>query len=418
MNASVENRATIGAFDVESIRADFPILTQSVNGRPLVYLDNAATTQKPNAVIERLRRYYQCENANIHRGVHSLSEDATAAYEAARECVRAYVHAADTREIVFTRGTTEAINLVAQSFGHGRLQSGDEILVTEMEHHSNIVPWQMLCEETGAKLRVAPITDEGEVDLDAFAALLGGRTRLAAIGHISNSLGTINPIEEMIRLAKAAGAAVLVDGAQASIHLPIDVAALDCDFYAFSGHKALGPTGIGVLYGRLALLEQMRPYQGGGDMIKVVSFSGTEYNDVPYKFEAGTPNIAGTLGLVAALEYFSDLDLDGVMCHEQALLALATELAHEVEGLTIVGTAPHKAAVLSFNIDGAHPHDLGTLLDHQGIAIRTGHHCAMPVMERFGIAGTARASFALYNTFEEVHALFDGINKVRPMLVE
>lgn len=406
----------VAAFDVERVRADFPILAREVNGRPLVYADNAATTQKPAAVIERVARYYERENANIHRGVHTLSEEATEAYESARATVRDFLNARSEREIVFTRGTTESINLVAQALGRATLGAGDEILVTELEHHSNIVPWQMLCEQTGATLVVAPINDRGEVETEAFRSRLTDRTRIVAIGHVSNALGTVNPVVDFVRLAREAGAVTLVDGAQASIHAAVDVQAIGCDFYAFSGHKALGPTGVGVLYGREERLEAMPPWQGGGDMIRVVSFSGTQYNDVPYKFEAGTPNIAGGLGLAAALEYFRGLDLDGVIAHEDALLAAATERAAAIPGLRVVGEARHKAAVMSFHVEGVHPHDLGTLLDHQGVAIRTGHHCAMPVMERYGLAGTARASFALYNTVGEVHQVFDAVEKVLPML--
>ena len=404
-------------FDVHRIRRDFPILSRQINGKPLIYADNAATTQKPAVVIERLRRYYEYENANIHRGVHSLSEDATEAYEAARTTVQRFLNAQDEKEIVFTRGTTEAINLVAQTYARSTLVQGDEILISELEHHSNIVPWQILCEQMGTQLKVASITDEGEIDLDQFDELLSTRTKIVAIGHISNALGTINPVEEIIQRAHAAGAVVLIDGAQASIHARLDVQAMGCDFYAFSGHKALGPTGIGILFGRAELLDAMPPYQGGGDMIKVVSFAGTQYNDIPYKFEAGTPHIAGGLGLAAALDYFSALDLNGILEHEHELLRIATERALGTPGLRIIGRAAKKAAVVSFTIDGIHPHDLGTLLDHQGVAIRTGHHCAMPVMERYNIAGTARASFALYNTIGEVHALFDAIDKARPMLL-
>lgn len=414
---AVPEHTAESGFDVHRIRRDFPILSRQINGKPLVYADNAATTQKPGVVIERLRRYYEYENANIHRGVHSLSEDATEAYEAARVTVQRFLNARDEKEIVFTRGTTEAINLVAQTYARATLVQGDEILISELEHHSNIVPWQILCEQIGTKLKVAPITDEGEIDLEQFDELLSMRTKIVAVGHISNALGTINPVEEMIRRAHAVGAVVLIDGAQASIHSRLDVQAMGCDFYAFSGHKALGPTGIGILYGRAELLEAMPPYQGGGDMIKVVSFSGTQYNDTPYKFEAGTPHIAGGLGLAAALDYFSALDLDGILEHEHELLDVATERALGTPGLRIIGRARDKAAVVSFTIDGIHPHDLGTLLDLQGVAIRTGHHCAMPVMERYKIAGTARASFALYNTVDEVHALFDAIEKVRPMLL-
>lgn len=405
-------------FNLARVREDFPILTQKINGKLLVYADNAATTQKPSVVIERLRHYYEHENANIHRGVHTLSEEATEAYEAARSTVKRFLNAKEDREIVFTRGTTEAINLVAQSYGRASLSAGDEILISELEHHSNIVPWQILCEQIGARLQVAPISDDGEIDMVRFDELLSSRTRIVAIGHISNALGTINPVYDIVERAHVAGAVVLIDGAQAAIHTKLDVQAMGCDFYAFSGHKALGPTGIGVLYGREALLNGMPPYQGGGDMIKVVSFSGTQYNDIPYKFEAGTPNIAGTLGLASALDYFSALDIDGVIAHENELLAVATDRALGIPGLRIIGTAPQKAAVISFTIEGIHPHDLGTLLDHQGVAIRTGHHCAMPVMERFQLSGTARASFALYNTVDEVNSLFDAVEKVRPMLLD
>ena len=405
-------------FNLARVREDFPILTQKINGKLLVYADNAATTQKPSVVIERLRHYYEHENANIHRGVHTLSEEATEAYEAARSTVKRFLNAKEDREIVFTRGTTEAINLVAQSYGRASLSAGDEILISELEHHSNIVPWQILCEQIGARLQVAPISDDGEIDMVRFDELLSSRTRIVAIGHISNALGTINPVHDIVERAHVAGAVVLIDGAQAAIHTKLDVQAMGCDFYAFSGHKALGPTGIGVLYGREALLNGMPPYQGGGDMIKVVSFSGTQYNDIPYKFEAGTPNIAGTLGLASALDYFSALDIDGIIAHENELLAVATDRALSIPGLRIIGTAPQKAAVISFTIEGIHPHDLGTLLDHQGVAIRTGHHCAMPVMERFQLSGTARASFALYNTVDEVNSLFDAVEKVRPMLLD
>jgi cysteine desulfurase / selenocysteine lyase len=415
--AALPEHAAASGFDVHRVRQDFPILARHVNGKPLIYADNAATTQKPAVVIERLCRYYEHENANIHRGVHTLSEDATEAYEAARATVQRYLNARDHKEIVFTRGTTESINLVAQTYGRASLSAGDEILISELEHHSNIVPWQILCEQTGALLKVAPITDDGEIDLDEFGELLSSRTKIVAVGHISNALGTVNPVEEIIQRAHSAGAVVLIDGAQASIHARLDVQAMDCDFYAFSGHKALGPTGVGILYGRAELLDAMPPYQGGGDMIKVVSFSGTQYNDIPYKFEAGTPHIAGGLGLAVALEYFSALDLDGILEHESELLRVATERALDIPGLRIIGCAREKTAVVSFSIDGIHPHDLGTLLDQHGVAIRTGHHCAMPVMERYEIAGTARASFALYNTVDEVNLLFDAIDKVRPMLL-
>ena len=418
MTATVihEHRAAPAPFDAERIRADFPILARKVNGKPLVYVDNAATTQKPKVVIDRLRHYYEFENANIHRGVHTLSAEATAAHEEARESVQRFINARESREIIFTRGATESINLVAQTWGVRNLRADDEIVVSQLEHHANIVPWQMLCEQTGAKLRVAPINARGEIEMDKFAALLNSRTRLVAMAHISNALGTINPVEKIVQLAHDAGARVLIDGAQSIIHCAIDVQAMGCDFFVFSGHKALGPTGIGALYGRAELLEAMPPYQGGGDMIKVVRFEGTEYNDIPFRFEAGTPHIEGALGLAAALDYFAALDLDAVLAHEDQLLATATARAEAVPGLRIIGQAARKAAVVSFDIEGVHPQDLGTLLDHHGVAIRTGHHCAMPVMAHYGLAGTARASFALYNTVAEVHAVFDAIDKVLPML--
>lgn len=403
-------------FEVARVRADFPILGDQINGKPLVYLDNAATTQKPQVVIDALAHYYAHENANIHRGVHSLSERATDAYEAARETVGRFLNAASAREIVFTRGTTESINLVAQSYGRACLKAGDEILIGEAEHHANIVPWQMLCQQIGTVLKVAPINDAGELLLDQFTAQLTDNTRLVALGHVSNALGTVNPIAELIRLAHAAGAKVLIDGAQAVAHTEVDVQALDCDFYAFSGHKVFGPTGTGVLYGKAELLERMPPYQGGGDMIKTVSFAHTEYNDIPYKFEAGTPHIAGGIGLKTALEYVMALDFAGATRHEHELLSEATTQALAIPGLRILGTAQHKAGVLSFIIDGLHPHDLGTLLDSQGVAIRTGHHCAMPVMQRFGVPGTARASFAFYNTREDIERFFAALRKAQQIL--
>ena len=400
-------------WDVERIRKDFPILSQEVHGRPLVYLDNAATTQKPHAVIEALERYYAADNANVHRGVHLLSERATQAYEAARSRIRRFLNAAEDREIVFVRGTTEAINLVAQTYGRRMVGPGDEILITALEHHSNIVPWQMLCEEKGAALRVAPIDDAGEVDVDAYERLLGPRTRLVAIAHCSNALGTVLPIGRMIEAAHRQGVPVLVDGAQAMAHVPVDVQALGCDFYAFSGHKVYGPTGIGALYGKAALLESMPPFQGGGDMIKAVTFEKTVYNDLPYKFEAGTPDIAGAIGLGAALEYLDGLGRDRAAAYEHDLLAYGTELLSAIPGVRLIGTAREKASVLSFVMEGAHAHDVGTILDREGIAVRTGHHCAMPVMTRFGLAATTRASVALYNTREELDALCAGLGKVR-----
>jgi cysteine desulfurase/selenocysteine lyase len=400
------------AFDVERTRHDFPILARHVHGQPLVYLDNAATSQKPQCVIDCERGYYAEYNANIHRGIHSLSMQATAAYEAARETVRRHIHAARGEEIIFVRGATEAINLVATSFGQ-RLRPGDEILVTEMEHHSNIVPWQLLCERAGTVLRVAPIDDRGALIVEAFERLPGPRTRLVALTHLSNALGTINPVRELVALAHAHGAAVLVDGAQAAPHLKVDVQAIDCDFYAFSGHKLYGPTGIGVLYGKAALLETMPPYQGGGDMIRQVTFARTTYNDLPYKFEAGTPNIAGGIALGAAIEYLDALGLDAVAAHEQELLDRATARAEAMDGLRLIGTAGVKASILSFVLEAVHAHDVGTILDRAGIAVRSGHHCAMPVMERFGVAATVRASFALYNTAAEVDALFAALARVR-----
>jgi cysteine desulfurase / selenocysteine lyase len=401
------------ALDVERIRKDFPILHQEVHGRPLVYLDSAATSQKPQVVLDALADYYARDNANVHRGVHRLSERATEAYEGARARIRRFLNAAHPREIVFVRGTTEGINLVAQTYGRRTVGRGDEMIITALEHHSNIVPWQMLCEETGATLRVVPIDDAGEVDVDAYERFLGERTRLVAVAHVSNALGTIVPVKRMIEAAHRRGIAVLVDGAQAAPHLRIDVQDLDCDFYAFSGHKAYGPTGIGVLYGKTTLLEAMPPYQGGGDMIKSVSFEKTVYNDLPYKFEAGTPNIAGAIGLGAGLEYLDGLGLDRVAAHEHALLVHGTERLSALPGLRLVGTAREKASVLSFLVDGVHAHDVGSILDREGIAVRTGHHCAMPVMTRFGIAATTRASLAVYNTREDIDALVEGLAKVR-----
>ena len=400
-------------FPVHDYRRDFPILEQTVRGKPLVYLDNAATAQKPRRVIEALDEYYRDYNSNIHRGVHTLSETATEAYEGAREKIQTFINAASHQEIIFVRGTTEGINLVAQSYGRSRLQPGDEIIISAMEHHSNIVPWQLVCEQTGAILKVIPINDAGELEMDEYKRLLGDKTRIVAVVHISNALGTINPIAEITAQAHAAGAVVVIDGAQAAPHTRLDVADLDCDFYTFSGHKLFGPTGIGVLYGKQALLEEMPPYHGGGDMIKMVTFEKTLYNDLPYKFEAGTPYIAGVIGLGAAVEYVNDVDLDRIRDYEHELLEYATRAAASVPGLRLIGTAAQKAGILSFVLDGIHPHDLGTILDHDGIAIRTGHHCAMPVMERYGIPATARASFAFYNTAEEVDKLIAGIGKAK-----
>jgi cysteine desulfurase / selenocysteine lyase len=397
--------ATATAFDVMALRADFPILGTTVHGRPLVYLDNAATTQKPRAVIDALTDYYTSSNANVHRGVHHLSGKATDLFEGARATIGRFIGAGDPSEIIFTRNATEGINLVAQTWGRANLGPGDEILISALEHHANIVPWQMLCAEKGATLRVIPMFDSGELDLEAFGRLLTERTRLLAISALSNALGTINPVHEMIRQAHAVGALVLVDGAQASYHMPVDVRALDCDFFVLTGHKVYGPTGIGVLYGKAALLEAMPPWQGGGDMISAVTFERSRWNVLPYKFEAGTPHIAGAIGLAVAADYLTGIGMDRVQAHEADLLAYGTAALAEVPGLRLVGTAPRKASILSFVIDGIHPHDLGTIVDREGVAIRTGHHCAQPVMDRLGIPATARASLAVYNTRSEIDAL-------------
>jgi len=402
-----------GAFDVARIRRDFPILHQRVHGKPLVYLDNAATTQKPQAVIDAISRYYTTDNANVHRGVHLLSQRATEDYENARVTVQKFINAAESCEIIYVRGATEGINLVAQTYGRANVGVGDEILISAMEHHSNIVPWQMLCEEKGAKLRVAPINDAGELLLDEYERLLTPRTKLVAIAHVSNALGTVNPVKRVIELAHARGVPVLVDGAQAAPHLRIDVQDLNCDFYVFSSHKVFGPTGFGVLYGKKEILERMPPYQGGGDMILSVSFEKTIYNSLPYKFEAGTPHIAGAVGLAQAIHYLFGIGFDAIMAYEAGLLAYATDRIGAIPGVKIIGTAREKAGVISFVMDNAHPHDVGTILDREGIAIRTGHHCAMPVMERFGVPATARASLAFYNTKEEIDTLAAAINKVR-----
>jgi len=404
---------SLSSDDVERIRRDFPILHQEVHGKPLVYLDNAATSQKPSQVIAALDHYYSTDNANIHRGVHTLSERATAAYEGGRDKVKQFLNAADRREIVFVRGATEAINLVAQSYARPRLKPGDEILITEMEHHSNIVPWQMVCEQTGAVLKVVPIDDTGELLLDDFHRLLSVRTKLVAVVHVSNALGTINPVEEIIAAAHAQGVPVLLDGAQAVPHVAVDVQALDCEFYVFSGHKLYAPTGSGALYGKAALLETMPPYQGGGDMIRSVTFTKTEYNALPYKFEAGTPHIAGGIGLGAAIDYVSNIGLQAIAAWEDELLRYATARALEIPGVRLIGTARHKAGILSFVMDGVHPHDIGTILDHEGVAIRTGHHCAMPVMDHFAVPATARASLALYNTRDDIDRLLAAVIKVK-----
>jgi len=401
------------SLDVTTIRADFPILQRRVHGKPLVYLDNAATTQKPEAVIDRVARYYRAENANVHRGVHVLSVEATEAYDAARERVRRFLNAAEAREVVFVRGATEAINLVAATFGRAHVGAGDEIVISEMEHHSNIVPWQMLCEERDARLRVVPITDAGELRLDEYERLLGARTRIVAVTHVSNALGTINPVESIVRLAHDRGIPVLIDGAQAVAHMPVDVQAMGCDFYVFSGHKVFGPTGIGVLYGRAALLDGMPPYQGGGDMIRSVTFERTLYNDLPYKFEAGTPNIGGAIGLAAAIDYLAAIDPGRVAAYEHDLLVYGTEALADIPGLHLTGTAPNKAGILSFVIDDIHPHDIGTILDREGVAIRAGHHCCQPLMARLRVPATARASLALYNTREEIDALAASLRAAR-----
>jgi cysteine desulfurase/selenocysteine lyase len=403
------------SFDVLAVRRQFPVLDETVNGRPLVYLDSAASAQKPRAVIDAEREVYERYYSNIHRGVHRLSTLATEAYEKARGTIRDYLGAASNREVVLLRGTTEAINLVAQSYGRSRVGAGDEVLITGLEHHSNIVPWQMLCAEKGAVLRVARIDDAGQVDLAEFERLLSPRTRIAAFAHVSNALGTINPVKRMTELAHAAGAVALIDGAQAAPHLRVDVRAIGCDFYAFSGHKVYGPSATGALYGREALLQAMPPWQGGGDMIASVSFEKSSWNELPYKFEAGTPNVAGVIALGAALDWVSALGLDAVAAHEHALLEHGTRLLSEIRGVKLVGTAKEKAAVLSFVIDGVHPHDAGTVLDHEGIAVRTGHHCAQPIMEHYGIPATTRASLACFNTKEELDALARGIGKVQEM---
>ena len=404
--------ASAPAFDVARVRQDFPILRRQIRGKRLSYLDNAATTQKPQAVLDALANYYTTSNANVHRGVHLLSEIATEAHDAAREKVRAFFNARSTHEIVFTRNSTEGINLVAHAYGRWRVGRGDEIVISAMEHHSNIVPWQLLCEARGASLRVAPIDDAGELMLDAFEALLGPRTRLVAVTHMSNALGTINPIATIVGMAHAKGIPVLVDGSQAAYHMPVDVRALDCDFYVATGHKLYGPTGIGVLYGRESLLEAMPPFLGGGDMIRSVTFEKSTWNDLPFKFEAGTPDIAGAVGLGAALDYITAIGLDAVSRHERDLLAYATAAVQQIPGLRIIGTAREKASILSFVLDGVHPHDIGTIVDREGVAIRTGHHCAQPVMERFCVPATARAPLAMYNTVEDIDALVAALRRV------
>jgi len=399
--------------DIQRVRADFPILARTVNGRPLVYLDNAATSQKPRAVLDAIASYYTTINANVHRGVHELSGQATDAYEAARERIRAFFNARSIHEIVYTRNATEGINLVAYAFLRPNLRPGDEVLITAMEHHSNIVPWQIVCEGTGARLRVAPVDDRGELQLDEFERLLTPRTKIAAITHMSNALGTVTPVGEIVRLARAQGVPVLIDASQAAYHMRIDVQAIDCDFLVATGHKLYGPTGIGVLYGKEARLDAMPPFMGGGDMISSVSFERSSWNTLPYKFEAGTPHIAGAIGLHAALDYIENIGFEAIGMHEHELLEYGTAVLESIDGLRLIGTAPNKASILSFVMDGVHPHDIGTIVDREGVAIRTGHHCAQPVMERFGVPATARASLAMYNTREELDALGRALRKVR-----
>jgi cysteine desulfurase/selenocysteine lyase len=404
--------SAVSPFDPERVRAEFPILQQKIHGKPLVFLDSAASAQKPALVIDAMSRFYANDYANIHRGVYELSERATRAFEAARESAQAFLDAGESREIVFVRGTTEAINLVAQTFGRTRVGAGDEVLITHMEHHSNIVPWQMLCREQGAVLRVAPIDDRGALRMDEFEKLLGDRTRIVAVTHVSNALGSVNPVGEIVRLAHARDIPVLVDGAQAVPHQRVSVRDLDADFYAFSGHKVFGPSGVGVLYGKADLLEAMPPYQGGGEMILSVSFEKTSYKGIPHKFEAGTPDIAGVVGLGVALDWLMNLDMAGLARHEADLLEYATRKLSELPGLRFIGTAEARASLVSFVLDGVHPHDVGTILDQEGVAVRTGHHCAQPVMDRFGVPATVRASFALYNTRADVDALVRGLHKV------
>jgi cysteine desulfurase / selenocysteine lyase len=407
----------MNSFDVDKIRADFPILHQQVNGQPLVYLDNAATTQKPNAVIDALTDYYRNDNSNVHRGAHTLADRATVKFEAAREKVAKFLNAASSKQIIWTRGTTESINLVAHCWGSINLQAGDRILVSAMEHHSNIVPWQLIAEKTGAQVEPIPVDETGSINMLAFDAMLNAKVKMVAVGHVSNAMGSINPVEKIIRLAQAVGARVLIDGAQAVSHFDVDLQQLNCDFYVFSGHKLFGPTGIGVLYGKQELLEAMPPYQGGGEMIETVSFAKTTFNQLPYKFEAGTPDIAGAIALGAAIDYLNQLDREAAAAHEMALLRYAEEKARATSGLQLIGTSDKKTSVMSFLIEGAHPADVGVLLDKQGIAVRTGNHCAQPIMDQFGIPGTVRASFSFYNTFEEVDRLFAAIEKAKTFLL-
>ena len=413
MAATAPQVAKTPALDVERVRRDFPILDRTVNGRPLVYLDSGASSQRPIAVLRAVEEYETHSHANIHRGVHALSQAATEAFEGARERVRRFINARSTKEVIFVRGTTEAINLVAQSYARPRLKAGDEIIVSALEHHANIVPWQMVCEQTGATLKVAPINTRGEFLFEEYLKLLSPRTRIVAVAHVSNALGTILPVKKIVDAAHAQGAVVLVDGAQAVPHSHVDVRALGCDFYAFSGHKIYGPTGIGVLYGREELLQSMPPWQGGGDMILTVSFEKTTYNDLPAKFEAGTPNISGVIGLAAAMDYIESLGLDAIAAHEHHLVELASAELQKIPGVQLIGTAPNKASIVSFVMDGVHPHDLGTILDHEGVAVRTGHHCAMPLMTFLGLPATVRASFAVYNTEDDVKSLVAALGKAR-----
>jgi cysteine desulfurase/selenocysteine lyase len=410
-----EERAVIRSVDLQRLRADFPILRLKVNGKPLAYLDNGASSQMPQPVMDRLTRYQTQEHSNIHRAVHYLSETATAAYEGARAKIQKFINARESREVIYTRGTTDAVNLVMHGFGRAFLKEGDEIIISQLEHHSNIVPWQMLRDEKGIKLQVIPCNDAGELLIDTYERLFNARTKLVSITHVSNALGTVNPVKQMIAMAHGHGVPVLIDGAQAVPHLGIDVQDLDCDFYCFSGHKMFAPTGIGILYGKAALLEKMQPYQGGGDMILSVTFDKTTYNALPYKFEAGTPPIAAAIGLGAAVDYLNEVGMDNIAAWEHELLAYATGQLEALPGVRIIGTAADKAAVLSFTIAGVHPHDVGTILNEDGVAVRTGHHCAQPVMQRFGIPATARASFAFYNTFEEIDQLVAGIRRVQKM---
>lgn len=405
------------AFDLHAIRADFPILHQQVKGKPLVYLDNAATTQKPQVVMDTLSRYYSTINSNVHRGAHTLSDLATREFEGARETVQRFINARHSHEIIWTRGTTESINLVAHSWARSFLRAGDEILISAMEHHSNIVPWQLVAQQTCATLKVIPVTDNAELDMDAFDRLLTDKTRIVSVVHVSNALGTINPVKDIVAKAHAKGALVMLDGAQATPHWSIDVQDLDCDFYAFSGHKVFGPTGIGVLYGKTSLLQSMQPYQGGGEMIEKVTFEKSTWNELPYKFEAGTPNIAGAIGLAAAIDYLNQFDRTQLAQHEHALLQACLERAANMSDIRLIGRAKDKAGVFSFLLEGAHPHDLGTLLDQQGVAVRTGHHCAMPIMDQFGIPGTVRASFAFYNTLDDVERFFAALEKAKTFLL-